>query len=98
MPTARLSAQGSGYFLFIFIFFPPYLISLTIGASRLMEEQMDLPRLLFGIGFQIFYSDASNVYVLSLEYVENVRGYLQLQPQIHITLRTHLGIVCQQFG
>ena len=26
---------------------------------------MDLPRLLFGVGFQIFYSDASNVYVLS---------------------------------
>ena len=33
---------------------------------------MDLPRLLFGIGFQIFYNDASNVYVL--EYVKNVRG------------------------
>ena len=30
-----------------------------------MEAQMDLPRLLFGVGFQIFYSDASNVYVIS---------------------------------
>ena len=29
-----------------------------------MEIQMDLPRLLFGVGFQIFHSDASNVYVL----------------------------------
>ena len=29
-----------------------------------MEAQMDLPRLLFGVGFEIFYSDASNVYVL----------------------------------
>ena len=40
-------------------------ISLSVGASRLIEAQMDLPRLLFGVGFQIFYSDASNVYVLS---------------------------------
>ena len=41
-------------------------ISLTVGASRLMEAQMDLPHLLFSVGFQIFYSDASNVafYVL----------------------------------
>ena len=31
-----------------------------------MEAQMDLPRLLFGAGFQIFfYSDVSNVYILS---------------------------------
>ena len=30
-------------------------ISLTIGASRLMEALMDLPRLLFGVGFQIFF-------------------------------------------
>ena len=30
-----------------------------------MEAQMDLPRLLFGVDFQIFYSDSSNVYVLS---------------------------------
>ena len=29
-----------------------------------MEAQMDLPRLLFGVGFQIFYGDTSNVYVL----------------------------------
>ena len=40
-------------------FFP---ISLTVGASKLMEAQMNLPRLLFGLGFRIFYSDASNVY------------------------------------
>ena len=36
-------------------------ISLTIGVSRLIETQMDLPRLLFGVSFQIFYSDVSNV-------------------------------------
>ena len=29
-------------------------ISLTIGTSRHMEAQMDLPRLLFGVGFRIF--------------------------------------------
>ena len=34
-----------------------FLYQLTVGASRLMEAQMDLPRLLFGVGFQ-------NVYVL----------------------------------
>ena len=34
--------------LFIYLF-----LSLTVGASRL-ETQMDLPRLLFGVGFQIF--------------------------------------------
>ena len=38
-----------------------------------MEAQMDLPHLLFGIGFQIFYSDASNVYVLSWICWEHVR-------------------------
>ena len=36
-----------------------------------METQMDLSRLLFGVGFQIFYSDTC---LCSLEYVENVRG------------------------
>ena len=41
---------------------------------------MNLPSLLFGVGFQIFfYSDASNVYV------ENVRGYLLLQPKDNMT-------------
>ena len=35
--------------------------SLTAGASRLMKAQMDLPRLLSGVDFQIFYSDASNI-------------------------------------
>ena len=29
----------------------PFSISLTVGASRHMEEQMELPRLLFGVGF-----------------------------------------------
>ena len=29
-------------------------ISLTVGASKPIEAQMDLPRLLFGIGSQIF--------------------------------------------
>ena len=41
----------SVYFLF-FIFFI-FFIS-TVGASRLIEAQMDLLRLLFGNGFQIF--------------------------------------------
>ena len=43
----------------IFIFY-----QLIVGASRLMEAQMDLLRLLFGVGFQIFYIDASHDYVL----------------------------------
>ena len=30
-----------------------------------METHIDLPRLLFGVDFQNFHSDASNVYVLS---------------------------------
>ena len=29
-----------------------------------MEAQMDVRRQLFGVGFQIVYSDASNVYIL----------------------------------
>ena len=29
-------------------------LSLTVGASKLIEAQMDLPRLLFDVGFQIF--------------------------------------------
>ena len=28
-------------------------VSLTVGASRYIEAQMDLPRLLFGVGFII---------------------------------------------
>ena len=42
-----------------------YLYQLTVGASKHMETQVDLLRLLFGVDFQIFYNDASNVYVLS---------------------------------
>ena len=42
-----------------------FFLYLTVGASRLMEAQIDLPCLLCGVGFKIFYSDASNVYVLS---------------------------------
>ena len=38
-------------FILFFIFL---YISLTVGASRLIEVQVDLPRLLFGVGFQIF--------------------------------------------
>ena len=34
---------------------------------------MDLPRLLFGVGFQNFYSDASSVYVISSIYRERSR-------------------------
>ena len=29
-------------------------ISLNVGTSRHMEAQMDLPHLLFGVGFRIF--------------------------------------------
>ena len=36
--------------LFFFFFF----ISLTVGASRRIEAQMELPRPLFGVDFQIF--------------------------------------------
>ena len=39
-------------------------ISLTVGASRLMGAYgrlMDLLRLLFGVGFQIIYNNASNL-------------------------------------
>ena len=68
---------------FIIFFFSS--ISLTVGAKRLMEAQMDLPRLLFGIGFQIFIVTLQ-IFTFSREYVENVRGYLLLQPQMHITL------------
>ena len=53
--------------LFSFFFF----ISLTVGASRLIETQMDLPRLLFGIGFQIFIV-TPQMFRFSREYVENV--------------------------
>ena len=38
-----------------------------------MEAQMDLPRLLFGVGFQIFIV-TPQMFTFSLEYVENVRG------------------------
>ena len=35
------------YIYYLICFFS---ISLTVGASRLMEAQIDLPRLLFGVG------------------------------------------------
>ena len=38
-----------------------------------MEPQMDLPRMLFDVGFQIFYSDDSDVYVLSWIYWKRAR-------------------------
>ena len=31
-----------------------FFISLTVDASRFIEAQMELPRLLFGVDFQIF--------------------------------------------
>ena len=46
-------------------FVPTALFRYGTQASRLMEAQMNSPRLLLGTGFQIFYSDPSNVYVLS---------------------------------
>ena len=48
-------------------------IPLTIGASRLMEAQLDLSRLLFGIGFQIFIVTLQ-MFMFSREYVENMQG------------------------
>ena len=48
-------------------------ISLTIGTSRLMEAQMDLSHLLYGVGFQIFIV-IPQMFTFSREYVENVRG------------------------
>ena len=48
--------------------------SIEQGASRLMEVQMDLPRLLFGVDFQICFMVTPQMFTFSLEYVENVRG------------------------
>ena len=50
-----------------------FFISLTVGASRLIEAKMDLPRLLFGAGFQIFIV-TPQMFRFSYEYVENMRG------------------------
>ena len=47
-------------------------LSLTVGASRLIEAQMDLPRLLFGVGFQIFIG-TPQMFRFSREHAENVR-------------------------
>ena len=47
-------------------------ISSTVGVSRLMEAQMDLPRLLFSVGFKIFFIVTPQMFTFSLEYVENV--------------------------
>ena len=55
---------------FFFFFF--FSISLTVSTSRLMETQMDLPRQLFGVGFQIFIV-TPQMFMFSREYVENVR-------------------------
>ena len=35
---------------------------------------MDLPRLLFGIGFQIFFIVMPQMFTFSFEYAEKVRG------------------------
>ena len=50
-----------------------FFLSLTVGPSRLIEAQMDLPHLLFGIGFQIFIV-TPQMFRFSREHVENVRG------------------------
>ena len=44
---------------------------------------MDLHRFLFGVGFQIFIV-TPQIFTFSLEYVEKVRSYLLLQPQMDI--------------
>ena len=48
-----------------------FFLSLTIGTSKLIEAQMGLPRLLFGIGFQIFIV-TPQMFRFSRKYVENV--------------------------
>ena len=48
-----------------------FFISLTVGTSRHMEAQMDMPRLLFGVGFIIFIVTPQMI-KFSFEYVENV--------------------------
>ena len=50
-----------------------------------MEAQMDLTCLLFGVDFKIFIV-TPRTFKFSLEYVENVRGLLLLQPQMHINV------------
>ena len=55
----RQMCRMTGVWENIFLFF----ISLTVGTSRVIEAQMDLPLLLRR--FSDFYSDASNVFVLS---------------------------------
>ena len=39
-----------------------------------MEAQMDLPRLLFGVGFHIFFIVMPQMFMFFLEYVKNVQG------------------------
>ena len=56
--------------MFFYIYF--LFIAVTVGAIRLIEAQMDLPRLLFGAGFQIFIV-TPQMFRFSREYVENVR-------------------------
>ena len=55
--------------LVLFFFF--FAISLTDGASRLMEAQMNLLCLLFGVGFRIFIV-TPRMFTFSFEYVKNV--------------------------
>ena len=50
-----------------------FFISLTVGASRLIEAQIDLPYLLFGVGFQICIV-MPQMFRFSREYVEKMRG------------------------
>ena len=50
-----------------------YFISLTVGANRLIEAQVDLPRLLFGVGFQIFIM-TPQMFRFSRDCIQNVRG------------------------
>ena len=48
-----------------------FYLSSIVGTSRLMEAQMDLPRLLFSVGFQIFIV-TPQMFTFSREYVKNV--------------------------
>ena len=62
-------ASEDAIFSVICFFFVFFYISLTVGASRLIEVY--LPRLLFGVGFQIFIV-TPQMFRFSRDYIENV--------------------------
>ena len=51
-----------------------FFISLTVGTSRLIKPQIDLPRLLFGVGLKKKFIVTPQIITFSLKYADNVRG------------------------